>query len=792
MEKQNSGTIREILDHFAKYVEYDPNQKSFNLLSDQFTFHEAGKIMEMLISDYDPSGILAAMYAKKALLKSLKNKQIRLSDLIESMAEPENEQRNPLNDQLQKILSMYQDFHSAVFCSAVSEYIDDTNQLTMQVCGVPMIGERDRKQEEEQFIDSVISVSEDLKKLRLDLYHSSGNPVGKIEKFTTRILVFERMADGILQFEQMPDAMYLCYIRQHDTADGYFAFVIKSNGNLFSINDRVLERYIGQHNASRNGMWTEAHAGNLFPYEFIFSYGEYDYKGYASKYMIDYEKLEFSKLEEKAYRPLLIAMILFRKRYTGKVLEDEPVYLTSLFRENFAEEHPGTELALYQTSTIALWNVGYQCGIDPKKALTSEYNKKFRLYDSGHFWVELYGDGFEPDFSGLLRTMEPKKQLEQWQIDNGQKPPKPKYYPEFVATKDQIDLEIYRKVRIQLADYIQKKMDEESNAWESYDLYKYINSRLQKQKEVFLDMMFRKHFLKQHPEYTADFDATVYEESKKAGDMLSSSSDCKEGIEETLKSHIYITYAENEARTYDAVLNIDQPRISYTPLFDDTTRTKCTIYATLAFENYKEIEAMIGEELPRIFKGWGMHWYNGNSILDVTDAVGELASPLRNRAFQPRMVMGFSRKTFQKMYENWLINNGYEDICIAEKEEQKKEKEEKKKAKQQKELPPAIPFEECDQYSYCLENARKYKNMQQIMAAQKELYRIAKTTATDYSLGKKDGASVVLTLSARIPEKGNADVFKALEASGWTRGWRSKYGRSMYQLMRKPLFGENQ
>ncbi len=36
------------------------------------------------------------------------------------------------------------------------------------------------------------------------------------------------MADCLLSIENSPDAMYLCYINQYGTADGYFAFVIKA------------------------------------------------------------------------------------------------------------------------------------------------------------------------------------------------------------------------------------------------------------------------------------------------------------------------------------------------------------------------------------------------------------------------------------------------------------------------------------------------------------------------------------------------------------------------------------
>ena len=67
-------TLNDILNHFAEYAKYDPDQKRFNLLSDNYKFHQAGKVMEMLISEYDPSGVLAVMYAKREFLNSLKKR----------------------------------------------------------------------------------------------------------------------------------------------------------------------------------------------------------------------------------------------------------------------------------------------------------------------------------------------------------------------------------------------------------------------------------------------------------------------------------------------------------------------------------------------------------------------------------------------------------------------------------------------------------------------------------------------------------------------------------------------
>lgn len=780
-------TLNDILNHFAEYAKYDPDQKRFNLLSDNYEFHQAGKVMEMLISEYDPSGVLAVMYAKREFLNSLK-KRVDLGSLIFAMAGDDPEYM----DELQRILSMYRDFNSDAYKQAVTGYIDDMNTLIQQVSKMKLIGDRNSGMEEDEFISTIMQVSDDLKKLRLDLYQTSGRAVAKIEKFTPRVLVFERMADAILHLEQMPDAIYLCYIRQQNTADGYFAFVFKSNGNLFSLNDRVPEEYIGQHQYSRNGRWTEDHADSIFPYEFVFSYGEHDCKGYASKYFIDDEKLEFSQMGTAAYQPLLICMLILRNSYENKILDTEPVYLNSLFRDNFIGTHSDTELAILKNSPLALRHSEYQCGIDPGKVLTEEYNEKFHLHRIGAFWVKLYGDGFKPDFTDLLTIKKPRKLLKQWQIDNGKEQPEQEYYPEFIGTKDQMDREVYYKIRMQLAEYIQDRMKQEYAEWGSGKLYSYVADKLKASKEAFLDLVFQKHFLAKHPEYIDDFAETDPESDRASNpDPLIALHPFVSKMD--LVKQIQLEDNGSLVSFRSVILNNEDTltRIyrGYAPLKDDKTGKNCTLYASLSFTDYAQVEKMIGEPLPRIYQGWGTHCYNGNSILDVTDAVGDLRGILSSQVFSPIVTMGFSKKSFQKSYEEWMKIHGYESVLLKEKEESEKKKEEKRLEELEKKKLPSVPFEESEAYKQCQGMAMEYKNMSEVLHAAKELYQFfPNASITEYSHGtKNDDDRYVYHVSTNIPERGNADKINTLVNLGWQKGRRSKRYDGMYIQMLKVL-----
>ena len=58
-------TAYTILEAFGKYSKYDPAQKSFNAMSSEWVYHHAGEKITQVCDEFDPSGTLAALYAKK-------------------------------------------------------------------------------------------------------------------------------------------------------------------------------------------------------------------------------------------------------------------------------------------------------------------------------------------------------------------------------------------------------------------------------------------------------------------------------------------------------------------------------------------------------------------------------------------------------------------------------------------------------------------------------------------------------------------------------------------------------
>ena len=729
--------IKKILDNFAKYTDYNPEQRSFNLLSTNYFFHEAGKKIEKTLNKYDPSGVLGVMYAKKAFLDAADGCRI---NLLKYLTDEE------VRLDVQNDMKMYQELCDPAVEAAEETFINEMNKLVLQATGKAMIGNRDIREEKDAFINTVVNVIDDLEKCRLDVF-KKGERIGTIGRFTTRILLFEKMADCLLHIEKQEDALYFCYINQGATADGYFSFVIKNNGNVISVCDRIDEEYIGQHSHSRNNRWAEAHADNLFPYDFIFKYEDHDYKGYATKYVIDDEKLEFMKLPPEVYEPILVAMVLIKHQYENKEVDGKVLYLNTLVKdEYYLENHPGTDLMVLNKSEIAVYNKEYSCDLSLQGIMDGTYNKKYDMNDSGTFWVDLYGDGFVPEYTGLLSSL------------NG---------AEFLGDADKLDRENYRKIRIQLAEYIRKNMEKEyddfggKNAIESY----WMKQTVTKKDEI-IDAICRYQYLREHPELKAtnkipdvgffEYDLAnteipeLYKKVSKTDEMPCNT--------RCLNSSCF--YSHNGRYIEEVV--------------DDITQKKCSIFFKVDFDDYRQMEALVGS-LPKIYKGYtsknsGNLGYNGNPLLDATDAVGSISSPLYG-GYRPdgerkysqcnfNVWIGFSKIGWKKTYEKWLFDHDLQD------EIGRKEKERKEKLLQKKnEIKPIVPYKP-------LSFGKEYENSEEAEKLNQELYSVSpELRIGDISM---DDANNIICVSCSIKQKGNAEIINKLYSLGWRKRYRSK------------------
>lgn len=173
---------------------------------------------------------------------------------------------------------------------------------------------------------------------------------------------------ALISLESAADGIYLCYIAEHGSAAGYFGFYLKSNGNLLSVNERVNEAFAGEHKRSRNARWTDEKKYRLFPYSFIMQFSEHDYKGYATKHIIDEDKLSFMELGSDAYMPLILAMVMLNQKYVGRGLDDLPlIYVDSLMPVNLKHIESGSQALMIPSDAPSLFLTGSSSWISHRR-----------------------------------------------------------------------------------------------------------------------------------------------------------------------------------------------------------------------------------------------------------------------------------------------------------------------------------------------------------------------------------------------------------------------------------------
>lgn len=609
----------EILNEWLKYSKFDPEQKKFNLMSNDYRFHRCNENIGA-ISEYDPSGTLAVLYAKEVFIASIKDKNVKLFDVLSKPEQWAAEQR------------MWTTFTSSAVTAVENSLINNVSKLVEQVVSTKMIGERDPEAEKAALFESITSVVEQLSKCNVDLFLRGGN-IKPITRFSTHIHVFESLAECLFALEEVSDGMYLCYVNNRGSADGYFGFYIKSNGNILSVNERVNEAYPGQHKRSRNARWTEDKKFELFPYNYIFNFSDYDYKGYATKHIIDNEMLAFFNLEPGAYMPLILAMVMLNTKYAGVDASAMALkYVDSLLPVNI--EHPVIEtkaLIVPTGSAVAAVNRSLNISMTEEGIKSAEYAKKYdrklaedeaHYSELGHFpeteniFVKLYGDGFTLDAESLLEANTHIKRLV---ASGGQSDELPD--AEFVGTERRLGMIAYQRARGQLAEHIRNKMYEEYIAFGGAEAVRmWWQNILEKKKDDIIALCLKKYEAVQSGESENRAKIPYVDSEGWPMEYL----DYVEGC----KGTVYSGYARfptplNPVYDFD---KYGRPGFKAACIINGALSS---IFFTFRITNWREIEEIVGEEnVPKILKGWteDRRGY-GNHLLDTTDPVWDIGTP---------------------------------------------------------------------------------------------------------------------------------------------------------------------
>ena len=639
-------TPSEILNRWAVYSKFDPNQTRFNLMSDEYTFHRCNEQLVKFM-EYDPTGAIGVLYARSVFEKALDDKRVNLMNIVK--------QPDIIRDEIE----MWKIFNSPSIQTIQQELLDRINQLVIQITSNKMIGERDIEAERNALLQSVDAIVEQLSTCKVELF-LKGGPIQPIKSYSTHIHVFERLADCLLALEQASDGMYLCYIDNMGTADGYFGFFIKSNGSILAIDERVDEAYPGQHKNSRNGRWSESKKFQLFPYDHIFSFSDYDYKGYAGKHMIDHDKLAFFNLSPGAYMPLILAMILLNNKYTGFDVSNMPIkYLDSLLSINVNLPAPGiTALTIPEKSAIAAIHRNLTLDIDTDSVLTGSYAQRFKdktrdYRERGDFdtepnlFVQLYGEGFhlQPDIllesNRHLRALPGPGDLES---DMDRTP-----NCEFVGTEKRMEVIAYMNARLQLAEYIRDQMLAEYLRFGGRrGVTDWFNHLMQTQKDRFFELCVQKvsgiTAGSEHNVTSLDYIDTQ-ESPLRYITMLENCKGSPDGFGWSTPRK----FPFNKPHSRDRYGRIDNKWLC--PI----TGNMVSIFFVFRFINWHELADCFGNDnIPKCVQGWQrQRTVSGNPLLNATDPVENIGTVFEDDEIRKNKRLWTAQKWEQYFHRDW-------------------------------------------------------------------------------------------------------------------------------------------
>lgn len=257
-----------ILNEWASVLEFNPDQKSFDLGNFSLDIHIAGETMKKLIDQFDDSGEISVLYAKQFYTEYLKHVSVKLFDLFEGDS-----------DNLKIFRNLYRTLNGHDVTVIEAKWIEAVSKILNRL-GIHLIADRF---DTSTLYDSVDDIVKDITKCNIDVFGKGPTRAVNDSAFIycTTIQVFNTMAECLINLSSSSNGIYLCYISLDSKPDGYFTYIYKYESTLVSINDRVNESFRGQHNKSRNNRWMENKCYNMFPYNIIEYGDDRDYKGYA-------------------------------------------------------------------------------------------------------------------------------------------------------------------------------------------------------------------------------------------------------------------------------------------------------------------------------------------------------------------------------------------------------------------------------------------------------------------------------------------------------------------------------
>lgn len=640
----------EILNKWGEYINYNREQKTFNLMNNDYRFHKIGETIERILQEYDGTGMLAVIYARLHFERVMSEGKISVLDILE----------NP--DCIRKEREMYECLNSTVATDAEKKFISKLNSLYSQVTQGKLIGEGEDNRKE--IMNSLDNVMTDIAKCNTDLF-LKGEEVGKIENISTKLHIFNNLAECLLTIEKSADGMYYCFISAENSADCYFSFFIKNNGNIISVNDRANEQFIGQHSVSRNGRWTEQKADGIFPYDYIFNYSGHDYKGYATKYEIDENAVDMYNLGIEVFMPIIIAMLLLVFKFSNKELDLPMKHIDSFLPANIEkiENHAlmpigKSELAVKQAEINISYSNEEIISGTPAEEFTNKDNhwdERGVFENKNQYMIDLWGEGFVYDPSNLFQKSNVTYLIDKEKEENKDK--ELSYIPEFIGTEKKMRMQVYTDARKQLADYMRQKIYEE---WDRFGRTKAVEEwytkALVENKDYLLRLMYETY-------------AGIRNKEGVGSSIHICPGSYSRTIYHTEQCVIGIQYDEEPggweiSRKHGLLGCIKTPSLRgyyYDSLLDETNGKKCNMWFVFTPQTWENLEELTGREVPKCVKGWlrNGHSSRGNHLLNNTDAVDDVGTPFEHYESRSKLYNNIREVEYSFMFAWGFSKSGW-------------------------------------------------------------------------------------------------------------------------------------
>ena len=618
-----TNTIIDVNNRLMQFLNESPYE-GFNLKTLSSCWDYELKRISDFANAYDDTGELTLLYLASVCQSHIDDTVVPVGSAL----------TNP------DIMKPYSDCKALIDSQLVKDskqnMTDQISAIIAAISGKKLLGDGNSIGNELE--KAVYALFECFRNLSFEVYMNSGRAVGDFNKFSSSVQVTNSLAEMLLRLEGSPDGIYVGYVSNPGTLDGWFGFFCKSNGNMFSYNERIDEAYVGQHRHLRNGRYAEDKAYDLFPYELCKFSDERDYKGYTKEITMGSNRKLFDMGDFSIFVRMVLSMAVISRKHAGHTLKGKAVVIDSLLPANLARLSDSGK----DTKALIKWEGSQLIKVatsfkppqfEEEKVLSGFYNKKFchdkagKKVDTGWFHglnqdiVDTYGDGFKIRQEQILDSNSSRRLIGDGDTEQ-----------EFIGPASRFQLRAYMEVRRQLADHVSKKLYDDFNKFGGVDkLKEWYAARLAKRLDKVLS-----YCANLYSQWMADNEKTSAEYG--AGDVQEGSdSFCREWPPIVVRIGRKPFWGDVRLSKY-----VDD---NYTcPVLN----CKASLYFIFRFSTYKQVQKFLGCALPRFCVGWYENPpYNGNSLLDVVDPVGEIEHPLY-RHFDFSFSIGLSKRALSK------------------------------------------------------------------------------------------------------------------------------------------------